>query len=187
MQRRRYLAGTSVAFAAGLAGCGGGDGAGADSGFSLTATAFADGGTIPARYTCEGGDVNPELTIDGVPDDAETLALVVDDPDAGDQPYVHWLLWNVPVSTTTIPRSVSKTERPPFAEGARQGTNSAGEIGYMGPCPPVGDEPHRYRFRLSAVGTTLDLDAGAGRGELDDALSGAVVDEVTLTGRYGRD
>lgn len=178
-----------AALAAGLAGCGGtgGGAAESDAGLSLTATPFDDGGSIPARYTCEGGDVNPELTISGVPDAAETLALVVDDPDAGESPFVHWTLWNVPASTETVPRSVAKQERPPFADGARQGTNNAGEIGYVGPCPPTEDEPHTYRFRLSAVDTSLALAAGATPAELADALSGHVVDEVTLTGRYGRD
>ena len=188
MQRRRYLAGVGSALAVGLAGCGGtgGEGASADSGLSLAATPFDDGGTIPARYTCDGGDVNPELTVSGVPDEAETLALDVSDP-AGEDPYGHWTLWNVPASTTTIPRSVAKRERPPFAEGARQGTNNAGEVGYVGPCPTAGEAAHTYRFRLSAVDTTLSLDAGASREQLVDALSGSVVDDVTLTGRYGRE
>lgn len=188
MQRRRYLAGVGTALAAGLAGCGGtgGDAATSDAGLSLAATPFDDGGTIPARYTCDGGDVNPELTISDVPDAAETLALVVTDP-VGENPYGHWTLWNVPASTETIPRSVAKTERPPFAEGARQGTNNAGEIGYVGPCPPVKDEPHTYRFQLSAVDATLALDAGASREQLVSSLSGHVVDDVTLTARYGRE
>ena len=189
MRRRAFL---GAAVTAALAGCTesrsdprGGTGSGTS--LALSAAAFDDGGTIPPRYTCEGGDVNPELTISGVVNEAETLALVVDDPDAGDEPYVHWTLWNVPASTETIPRSVAKREQPPFAEGARQGVNSAGEVGYVGPCPPGGDDPHTYRVQLSAVSTTLDLAGGATRDELGDPLSGDVIDSVTLTGQYGRD
>lgn len=207
MKRRRYLRGT-VAGSALLAGCGGGDrsdpggGTGTGTSLALSATPFEDGEKIPPRYTCEGDDVSPELQISGVDegtssasrtqsddvvDDAETLTIIVDDPDAGDTPFVHWLLWNVPASVETIPRSVAREKRPPFAEGARQGTNSAGEIGYMGPCPPTGDGPHTYRFRLSAVESTLDLEAGANRDELEAALEGELIDSVTLTGTYERD
>ena len=191
MNRRQYLRGV-VAGSALVAGCGGqprsdpGRGTGTGTSLRLMATPFDDGEPIPARYTCEGGDVNPELTIAGVVDEAETLALVVDDPDAGETPYVHWLLWNVPADVETIPRSVATEERPPFAEGARQGTNSAGEIGYTGPCPPTGDGPHTYRFRLSAVSTTLALEGGASRGELESSIEGSVLDSVTLEGTYDR-
>jgi len=191
MKRRQYLA-SAAAGTALLAGCGGsnrsdpGGATGSGTSLALEATPFDDGERIPARYTCEGGDVNPELTISGVVDEVETLALVVDDPDAGDEPFVHWLLWNVPANTETIPRSVAKQEEPPFAEGARQGTNSAGNVGYTGPCPPTGDDAHTYYFRLHAVDTTLELEAGADRAALDDALSDHVVDSVALTGTYER-
>lgn len=184
MERRSYLALACTALFGGLAGCsdsrsdpGGGTGQGTS--LALAATPFDDGGTIPPRYTCDGGDTNPELSISGVVDDAETLAIVVEDQDADD--YVHWTLWNVPASTETIPRSVAKREQPPFAESARQGENDAGRIGYVGPCPPESDEQHCYRFRLSAVSTTLGLASGAGRAELADALSENVVDSVSLT------
>jgi Raf kinase inhibitor-like YbhB/YbcL family protein len=138
----------------------------------------------PATVTCDGGDTNPELTVSGVVDAAETLAIVVEDLDADD--YVHWTLWNVPADIGTIPRSVAKREQPPFAEGARQGENDAGGIGYVGPCPPESDDPHSYRFRLSAVSTTLDLAGGASRDELADALSGNVIDSTSLTAQYDR-
>ena len=186
MRRRAFL---GTAAAAALAGCsesrsdpGGGTGQGTS--LALEATPFDDGGTIPPRYTCDGGDTNPELTVSGVVDEAETLAIVVEDVDADD--YVHWTLWNVPASTETIPRSVAKREQPPFAAGARQGENDAGGIGYVGPCPPASDGPHTYRFRLSAVSTTLDLAGGASRDELTDALSGNVIDSTSLTAQYGR-
>ncbi len=189
MQRRSYLGLAGTALLGGFAGCaesrsdpGGGTGQGTSLAFD--ATPFDDAGTIPPRYTCDGGDTNPELTVSGVADDAETLAIVVEDVDAND--YVHWTLWNVPASTETIPRSVAKREQPPFAEGARQGENDAGGVGYLGPCPPASNDPHSYRFRLSAVSTTLDLDGGASRAELADTLPGNVVDSASLTAQYGR-
>lgn len=153
---------------------------------AITATPFDDGESIPARYTCEGGDVNPELKISGVADDTSSLALIVDDPDAGKRPYVHWLLWNIPSDTRTIPRSVAKTKTVDSLGGAHQGTNSAGNIGYMGPCPPTQDGPHTYRFMLHALDTELSLDPGAGRGALEDAMSGHVLDKATLTGTFER-
>lgn len=191
MHRRRYLASVAAGTAL-LAGCGGSDrsdtGGATGSGTSLAfeATPFDDGERIPARYTCEGGDVNPELVISGVVDEVETLALVVEDPDAGEEPFVHWLLWNVPASTETIPRSVAKQNEPPFAAGARQGTNDAGTVGYTGPCPPTGDEAHTYYFRLRAVDVSLELEAGADRAALEEALSGHIVDSVSLSGTYRR-
>ncbi|MEF8799428.1 MAG: YbhB/YbcL family Raf kinase inhibitor-like protein [Halolamina sp.] len=191
MNRRQYLHGVAAGSTL-LAGCGGSDssngggGTGTDTSLALVATPFDDGEEIPPRYTCEGDDVNPELQISGVVDRAETLTLLVDDPDAGSTPFVHWLLWNVPASVETIPESVAAEERPPFADGARQGTNGAGEIGYMGPCPPTGDGTHSYRFRLSAVASTLELAAGADRNELEAALEGELIDSVTLTGTFER-
>lgn len=190
MNRRQYLHGVAAGSTL-LAGCGGSDssnggGTGTDTSLALAATPFDDGEEIPPRYTCEGEDVNPELQISGVVDRAETLTLIVDDPDAGSTPFVHWLLWNVPASVETIPESVAAEERPPFADGARQGTNSAGEIGYMGPCPPTGDGPHSYRYRLSAVASTLELAAGADQNGLEAALEGDLIDSVTLTGTFER-
>jgi hypothetical protein len=191
MHRRRYLTGVAAGTAL-LAGCGEGNrsdpggATGSGTSLALEATPFDDGERIPARYTCEGGDVNPELTVSGVVEAVETLSIIVDDPGAGDKPFVHWLLWNVPADTETIPRSVAKQEAPPFAAGARQGTNDADVVGYTGPCPPTGDDAHTYRFRLVAVDTELELTGGASRSELDEALSGQVVDSVTLTGTYER-
>ncbi len=189
MNRRQYQL-ELVGVAALLAGCGGSStetaGINSESNLGLSTAAFDDGGSIPARYTCEGRDVNPKLTVSGVPGDAETLALILDDPDAGESPYVHWLLWNVPAFVETIPQDVAPEKRPPFSSAARQGRNSSGDIGYMGPCPPTSDGPHTYRFQLSAVDTTLDVPAGANREDLEAGLDGNVLDSVTLTGTYER-
>ncbi|MFB6095784.1 MAG: YbhB/YbcL family Raf kinase inhibitor-like protein [Haloferacaceae archaeon] len=193
LARRRYLrllVGGSVA-TAGCAGRSGGGGpsltVAGDSDLSIGADAFDDGAAIPERYTCDGDGVNPALTVDGVPADAESLALVVDDPDAGDQPFVHWLLWGLPPDVGTVPRGVATTETVEALGGARQGTNSAGKIGYVGPCPPTGDGPHTYRFRLFALDADLQVAAGAKRGPLAEAINDHALADALLTGTYERE
>jgi Raf kinase inhibitor-like YbhB/YbcL family protein len=203
MQTRRGFLAVTAGIA--VAGCGegsGGAGTTTDTAAGRTATdesgspngngslafstpAFGDGGTIPERHTGVGADVSPELSVESVPEAAETLALVVDDPDAND--YVHWLLWNVPADAGTIPEGIEQTETVPELDDARQGTNNFGELGYRGPLPPQGDGPHTYRFTMSAVDTTPDLAAGAGRGELASALDGHVVDTDRITGEFERE
>jgi len=156
--------------------------------FSISSLAFEDGEEIPTQYTCEReGEVDsPPLRIDGVPSGAETLALTVDDPDAPNPPFVHWLLWNLPADTEQIPSSVPHGPSVSDLGGAEQGTNDADEVGYSGPCPPPEDGPHTYRFTLYAVDTELELEAGATRGELDAALDGKTVGTARLSGTYSR-
>jgi Raf kinase inhibitor-like YbhB/YbcL family protein len=186
--RRGFLGllGVGVAGCAGSPGDGSGGSTDASEGVTIQATPFDDGGSIPARYTCEGGDVNPELTASNVPADADSLALVVDDPDAGEEPFVHWLLWNLPAEALTIPRSVAKTERVVSLD-AVQGTNGAGDVGYTGPCPPESDGPHTYRFHLRALDTTLEVDPRSTRSALADAMDGHVLAGTTLAATYERD
>jgi Raf kinase inhibitor-like YbhB/YbcL family protein len=203
--RRRYLV---AAGSAALAGCGftveqrtstgdsGGTPTAGDSGtgstragspatpLTISTAAFEDGETIPAEYTGAGADRSPPLTVESVPEDAETLALVVDDPDANG--FVHWLLWNVPATVDEIPADLPQEETVPALDSARQGTNDFGELGYRGPLPPEGDGPHTYRFAMSAVSTTLDLAAGAERGALESALAGSVLDTRRITGEFER-
>jgi len=154
--------------------------------FALTSPAFGDGDPIPPEFTGDGADVSPPLSIEGVPDDAASLALVVDDPDAPGGRFVHWLLWNVPASVTAIPRGVARTERVGALDGAVQGTNGFGAIGYRGPLPPEGDGAHSYVFTLRALGRVLDLDPGAGRSELESATSGTIIGTTRLRGTYER-
>ncbi|WP_123534263.1 YbhB/YbcL family Raf kinase inhibitor-like protein [Halosimplex salinum] len=150
----------------------------------VSSDAFDDGETIPERHTGVGEDVSPPLTVESAPAAAETYALVMDDPDADD--YLHWLIWNVPAETTEIPEEIPRTESVDSLDGARQGTNDFGEIGYRGPLPPTDDGPHTYRFSAYAVDTTLDLEAGAGRGPLESALDGHVLNGYAFTGRFER-
>lgn len=154
---------------------------------AVTSTAFADGGSIPTAHTCSGAGRSPPLTVGGVPDAAATLALIVDDPDAPrEEPFVHWLVWNVPADRTEWPAEVSAGERAPELADAPQGRASTGDLGYVGPCPPEGDGPHRYRFTMFAVEGSLDLRSGAERSALKAALEGRVLARGRLVGTYER-
>lgn len=210
LDRRTALRSAVAAVAIGVAGCLGGDGRsgsdgtdadGGDDGTddeagtprrtlggspAITSPAFDDGGTIPTRFTCEGEDVSPELRVDDVPDGASSLALLVDDPDAPSGTFTHWLVWDVPTSTGTVPEAVPQGETVDGLDGARQGTNDLGVVGYSGPCPPPDDGPHTYRFRLFAPAEPLDLEAGAGRAAFEDAVDEVASPEAVLRGSYER-
>jgi Raf kinase inhibitor-like YbhB/YbcL family protein len=149
---------------------------------ALTSPAFADGATVPKRYTADGDNVSPPLTWNDGPDGTECFALLCEDPDAPSGVFVHWLLWNLKASDHELPEGVPKTAE---TFGMRQGENSFGKIGFGGPSPPKG-KPHRYVFRLYALDTRLDLAAGATRREFDEAIEGHILAEALLIGMYGR-
>jgi Raf kinase inhibitor-like YbhB/YbcL family protein len=153
---------------------------------SIRTSAFTHGESIPEKFTCEGDDISPELTIGDAPDEAESLAVIVDDPDAPDTTFSHWLVWNLPPDTVEIHEGVPQTETVGTLDGARQGRNDFGEVGYRGPCPPEGHGTHEYRFRLVAVEETLDLEPGLPRRELDDALEDVRLAEAQFTGTFER-
>lgn len=151
----------------------------------LSSPAFDDGETLPTRFTCAGEGVSPPLEVAGVPGETEALALVVDDPDAPrEEPFVHWLLWNLPAETTSIPEGVPTGES--VLDGARQGSNDGGEAEYYPACPPEGDDPHAYRFTLYALDDSLDVEGDARRAELERAVETASVGEARLTGTFER-
>ncbi|MFD1588604.1 YbhB/YbcL family Raf kinase inhibitor-like protein [Halorientalis brevis] len=156
------------------------------SGLQLSSTAFEDGGNIPQKYTFDGADVSPPLSISGVPADADSLVLVVDDPDAPNPPFTHWLLWDIPADTTAIPAGIEQSRTAPELDGAKQGTNSFDVLGYRGPRPPKGDGSHTYRFTLTAVERPLNVQAGASRDQIADALQGNSVATARITGEYER-
>ncbi|WP_439026394.1 YbhB/YbcL family Raf kinase inhibitor-like protein [Haloarchaeobius sp. DT45] len=158
----------------------------ATSDFAIKATAFADGEAIPSRFTCDGADVSPELTVGGVPSEAETLALVVDDPDAPGGTFDHWLLWNVPTDTVQLPENVPRGETVSSLGGARQGTNGFDTVGYRGPCPPAGHGAHTYRFTLYACDGHLDVPGGAPASQVRSAIQTAQVAQTRITGSYER-
>lgn len=141
----------------------------------ITSQAFRPTTRIPTRYTCDGEDVSPPLTITGVPPGTETLALVVEDPDAPRGTWDHWIAYDLPV-VDEIPEAVG-----PLGTG---GTNSGGSTHYQGPCPPSGE--HRYLFTVYAVDTHLGLAPGATKEGLRKALQGHTLDEATLIGLYSR-
>jgi hypothetical protein len=148
--------------------------------FTLKSTAFKDGGTIPAKYTCDGDDVSPFLEIKNPPEGTFTFALIVDDPDAtSGVPFDHWLLWNVPANTQYI----SEDNIP---QGAVQGINDFGTVKWGGPCPPAGNKPHRYIFTLYALDAALPLSASGTKEELTKLMEGHVRGKAVLTGLYGR-
>jgi Raf kinase inhibitor-like YbhB/YbcL family protein len=139
----------------------------------ITSPAFQPNQTIPEKYTCEGP--NPPLIIEGIPEGAKSLALVLDDPDAVGT-FDHWIVWNIPSTQNEI------------VEDSAPGTvglNSDRQNTYTGPCPPPG-KPHHYTFKVYAVDTQLELSVDSGKEELEKALKGHVVAEGKLIGLYGR-
>jgi hypothetical protein len=150
---------------------------------SIRSSAFTDGKRIPKDYTCDGHDVSPPLEWSGVPEGTKSLALVCDDPDAPMGAFTHWVLWGLAPDATILPKSVRLDT--PLPGGARQGMNGFHHIGYGGPCPPPG-KPHRYYFKLYALDTVINPPESAGKGALERAMDGHVLDEAQLMGRYGR-
>lgn len=130
---------------------------------------------IPVKYTCKGEDINPPLTISGVPVEAKSLALIMHDPDSPSGDWVHWTLWNIDPRTTTIPEKLPPPE-------ASQGITSFKNLGYGGPCPHGGT--HHYVFDLYALDATLDLSAGATREQLVKAMDKHVLEASQLTGLF---
>ncbi len=151
--------------------------------FQISSAAFPNGEMIPKKFTCDGPDVSPQLSWKSVPPATQSLALIMDDPDAPVGTWVHWVLYNLPPSTTELPEGIEKQEQ--IAAGGLQGRNDFRKIGYGGPCPPPG-KPHRYYFKLYALDTKLDLKAGATKAELERAMKGHTLGETELMGRYGR-
>lgn len=153
----------------------------------IRSPAFASGDPIPSEHTADGQDTSPPLAVADVPAEAAFLAVIVDDPDAPrEEPWVHWLVWNVPAEADTIAEGYPPSGDGKAFDGARQGTNSFGNERYNGPAPPEGDGPHRYRFQLFALDRQLDVEEGAQRAELEAAMEGAVIEQATLAGTYER-
>jgi Raf kinase inhibitor-like YbhB/YbcL family protein len=151
--------------------------------YALKSPAFANGGEISRKYTCDGVDLSPALNWNDVPAGTHSLALIADDPDAPAGTWTHWIIWNISAQTTGLPEGVPKIEV--LDSGARQGKNDFKRIGYGGPCPPPG-RPHRYFFKLYALDATLNVKAGANRRELEAAMKRHVLSETELMGTYRR-
>ena len=153
---------------------------------TLTSSAFAHQGPIPAKYTCDGADRSPPLEWTGAPPGTRSFALIVDDPDAPDpaapkMTWVHWVLYDIPPSTTSLAEGADVIRT---AAGTREGTNDWKRTGYGGPCPPIGR--HRYFHKLYAVDTLLgDLGTPTAR-DIAEAIEGHVLDKAELIGVYER-
>ena len=149
----------------------------------LSSPAFQRGAKIPSIYTCQGENISPALEWSGIPEDAQSLALIMDDPDAPGSVFTHWVLFNIP------PDKHGLTEETPplfkFPDGSRHGVNDFGKIGYSGPCPPPG-YPHNYRFTLYALDIHLDLATGASKNQVLDAASGHILGKGQISGIYQR-
>ncbi len=151
----------------------------------ITSSAFENEALIPVKYTCEGEDVSPPLTWKGVPEEAHSLALIMDDPDAPRGTFTHWVVYNLPVIPPKIDEGESLSER--FEEGLREGFNDFGKQGYGGPCPPRSHGEHHYYFRLFALKQKLDLTGRVTRAQLLEKIDDFVIDEAVLMGRFSRE
>ena len=151
--------------------------------FELTSSAFASGGNIPVRHTCDGADASPPLRWADPPRNTKEFALVVDDPDAPVGTWVHWVLHRIPASVQTLPDGVAPEDA--VSGAGTQGVNDFGRVGYGGPCPPRGPA-HRYFFKLYALDAELTLAPRATQVALLKAIKGHVLGQADLMGRYKR-
>jgi len=143
----------------------------------ISSTAFALNGSIPSKYTCDGADVNPPLTIENVPTEAKSLVLIVDDPDAPVGTWVHWVMWNINPSAKEIKENS-------VPQGASQGMTDFRKQKYGGPCPPSGT--HRYFFKLYAIDSMLSLSPNAIKAVVEGAMKGHILAQTELIGLYSR-
>jgi Raf kinase inhibitor-like YbhB/YbcL family protein len=151
---------------------------------TITSPAFANDAPIPTEYTCKGQDVSPALAWSGVPAEAKSLALIVDDPDAPDpgapkMTWVHWVLYDLPVDSVGLSEAIPSADLP---TGTREGVNDWGRTGYGGPCPPIGR--HRYFHKLYALDTELPDLGEPTKPKLEKAMEGHVLAKAVLVGTY---
>jgi len=140
----------------------------------VSSPAFEEGGAIPARYTCEGMNINPPLQIGQIPEGTQTLVLIVEDPDTAKGVFDHWIVWNIPPGNR-----IEENSHPGIS-----GTNGAGKTGYHGPCPPSGS--HRYYFHVHALDAALDIQAGETKETVQTAMAPHLLASGQLMGRYAR-
>jgi Raf kinase inhibitor-like YbhB/YbcL family protein len=148
---------------------------------TLNSSAFQQNGHIPSKYTCEGENVSPPLAWEGVPNGAKSLVLIIDDPDAPDPKapktvWVHWIVYNIPPDTKSLPENAGR-----LPQGAVAGLNDFKKMEYGGPCPPIGR--HRYFHKLYALDITLDL-RGATKSQIERAMQNHVLANAALVGTY---
>ena len=150
--------------------------------FTLTSERFIEGQPIPEKFTCEGQNVSPALAWTDPPSGTETFALIMDDPDAPGDTWIHWVLYNIPGGTSFMPDALPGQGG--IAYVGNHGMNTAGNTYYEGPCPPSGT--HRYFFKLYALDTALDFSASPDAVELTAAMQGHVLAQAELMGTYAK-
>lgn len=143
----------------------------------VTSTAFENGKEIPKKYTCDGENVNPPISIAGIPPNAQSLAIILDDPDAPTGVWNHWIVWGIGGGVKVINENS-------VPMGASLGTNNFGKLDYKGPCPPGGT--HRYFFRVYALDIKPALLKGSKRVDLEAAMRGHILTQAELMGTYTR-
>ena len=143
----------------------------------IKSPAFEENQPIPVTFTCNGENHNPPLEFTDVPSETQSLALIMDDPDAASGIFTHWLIWNIPPEAIKIEEGI-------VPEGSEEGLNSAGQKGYMGPCPPSGT--HRYFFKLYALNKRFSVSSNITKKELEDEISNSLVDKAEFIGTYGK-
>lgn len=144
---------------------------------SVLSPAFNDGADIPVKYTCDGENLSPPLSWSGVPEVAQSLVLVADDPDAPVGTFVHWVLFDISSGLDSLTEGT--------ADIGTEGENSFRQLGYDGPCPPQGST-HRYFFKLYALDQPTNLEHGATKNEVEEAMQDHVLANGELMGKYGR-
>lgn len=147
---------------------------------NVTSTSFAEGGAMPKQFTCDGANTSPALSWSAAPDKTQSFSVIASDQDSPIT-FVHWVVYNLPPTTTQIPEAIHSQQLP---QGALQGTTDFDAVGYGGPCPPTGT--HRYNFTIYALDSMMQAPSGANAKELRKAMNGHVLAEGNLMGRYHR-
>lgn len=148
----------------------------------ISSLAFEHNDTIPSKYTCDGEDISPPLVFEEVPENAASLALIADDPDAPVGTWVHWVMYNIPATSGGLAENIPPDSK--LEDGSLQGITDFRRIGYGGPCPPSG--AHRYFFKLYALDNKLDLPSGATKQQVEAAMKGHIIAQDHIIGIYKR-
>lgn len=151
----------------------------------ITSPAFANNTEVPRKYTCQGEDISPPLSLSGVPEGTKSLVLINDDPDAPAGTWVHWTIFNIPKDKKGLDEGAGVAAKKQLSDGSKQGVTDSGNVGYHGPCPPPG-KYHRYFFKLYALDTILNLNAGITKEEIEQAMEGHILAKAEMFGKFKR-
>lgn len=155
---------------------------------TIVSEAFNKGDIIPVEYTCDGRNRSPQLSWTGIPGKTASIVLIMYDPDASTRPFTHWTIYNISPNIRGLPKwlpNSPKLTNWPFGDVAYQALNDFGDVGYKGPCPPPG-KPHRYIFKVYALGTILDVPPGTSNEYIRKHMEGDILATGELMGIYGR-